>query len=443
MLDGEAPEATERARTSLWTGDGPDLSPPSDEPLVGGKYRLLDPLGQGGTARVYRARHVALGRDFALKVIDPQAEVPLQMHRVFQREARMTSQLDHPNIIQVFDFGVDPEHGAYLVMELLHGETLSERLVRSGRLRPPSVIELTLQIAEALRYLHAQGIVHGDIKTENLFLCRLPGEGRSRFSVKLIDFGMARPQVSGLRLAGSEIGGTAQYIAPELLRHYPPQPAMDTYSLGVLMYEMLTGETPFDGTVQEILQAHLHHAPAPPSSLLQTPLPSRLEALVMACLDKDPAARPPSMENVLYQLRTISKMGGIGEERAPSPGGPAAPAPDPGGFQQVGEACPCPMFTISDAGTIAWANAACSALLRTPPEELQGKKAEETLLGAILPGLRDDIQHGLAGSPGAPVERSTTIGSSSGRTAWTFWLYPLPGPARSGVRLAGLLHPSR
>ena len=275
--------------------------------LVGGRYELDREISSGGMGRVFRAVHRDLGRTFALKLLlEGQRQKPESRERFFV-EARLASSLAHPNIVSVTDYGVDDEHGCYLVMELLEGGTVRERL-GDGALSPRLAFDICDQLTGAVRFMHARGILHGDIKPENVFLAKQEGEPRRRNVVKLLDFGLSFRESSA---PDSKLGGTPPYLAPERLRGGPQTPTCDVYSLGVLLYEMLTGRPPYRGSLTEVITASLGGAMPPAPSKLVPGLDSSIDALVMRALARDPAQRHPTTEAFHFELRTAMSMTGL------------------------------------------------------------------------------------------------------------------------------------
>jgi serine/threonine protein kinase len=280
---------------------------------VVGKYRLLDQLGEGGMGTVYRAEHVVLGSPAAVKVLLPQfTQDSVVVDRFFQ-EARAASAIRHPGIVEVFDFGRLPNGQAYIAMELLRGEDLSGFLARRGPLDASLATQIAVQILGALNATHAVGVIHRDLKPDNIFLVRDPG-APGAIRVKLLDFGIAklisRPNVAALAAGGrprtkNMILGTPAYMAPEQCRGGAAIDARaDLYAVGCLLFELLTGRPPFvaDGD-GEVMAMHIYEPP-PRLSNLAPQLPVELDALIAKLLTKDPADRIPS---AAYALATIER----------------------------------------------------------------------------------------------------------------------------------------
>ncbi len=282
-----------------------ESSPPSIS--LEGRYELYELISQGGMGAVYRARHRQLDRVVAIKFMSAALRDDPEMRRRFTDEAQVASSLAHPNIVNVTDFGIDPELGYFLVMELLTGQTARARM--SGQaLRARVACDIVEQAAWALRYMHLRGIVHCDLKPENVLLTESPEESRRRNHVKLIDFGLAmRPAAPAVA-----VSGTPPYVAPERLRGAPPSPPADLYSLGVLFYELLTGRAPFQGSLGDVMDQQLRgELPPPPSSLSTEELEERTDEIVLLALAPDASARPRSIEAFLFELRTLMSMMGM------------------------------------------------------------------------------------------------------------------------------------
>ena len=305
----------EGSKDSAWPLSRDVVAYPEDQPtsrmlrswLVGGRYELNHEISSGGMGRVFSAMHRDLGRAFALKLLlEAQREKPESRERFFV-EARLASSLAHPNIVSVTDYGIDDEHGCYLVMELLEGSTVGERL-GSGALPPRLAFDIIDQLTGAVRFMHARGILHGDIKPANVFLAKQEGEPRRKNIVKLLDFGLSFRESSAPE---SKLGGTPPYLAPERLRGAPQSPACDVYSLGILLYEMLTGTVPYRGTVTEVITHSLTGPMPPPPSKLVAGLDGSIDALVMRAIARDPNARHLSTQAFHFEVRTVMSMVGL------------------------------------------------------------------------------------------------------------------------------------
>ncbi len=269
------------------------------------RYVIKRKLGSGGMADVYLAEDQELGRRVALKLLDDRHASDEQFVERFRREAQSAAGLNHPNIVSIFDRG-RAEGTYYIAMEYLDGRTLKELLVRNGPTPIPIAIDYARQILSALAFAHRHGIVHRDIKPHNIVV---GGDGR----LKVTDFGIARSGASQMTEVGS-IVGTAQYLSPEQARGAPVDPRSDLYSLGVVLYEMLTGSVPFTGeTPVEIAMKHLSQVPTPPSEL-RPDVPHDLDAVVMRALAKDPGQRYGSAEEMDADLARVARGVAVSRE---------------------------------------------------------------------------------------------------------------------------------
>ena len=262
------------------------------------RYVIKRKLGSGGMADVYLAEDQELGRRVALKLLNDRHAADDQFVERFRREAQSAAGLNHPNIVSIFDRG-RAEGTYYIAMEYLDGRTLKELLVRNGPTPVPIAIDYARQILGALSFAHRNGIIHRDIKPHNIVV---GGDGR----LKVTDFGIARSGASQMTEAGS-IVGTAQYLSPEQARGAPVDPRSDLYSLGIVLYEMLTGNVPFTGdTPVEIAMKHLSQIPEPPSKL-RPEVPHDLDAVVMRALAKEPDQRYGSTEEMDADLARVAR----------------------------------------------------------------------------------------------------------------------------------------
>ena len=264
--------------------------------IFDGRYRIVRRLGAGGMANVYLAEDAELGRPVAIKILnDRYANDDLFVER-FHREAKSAAGLSHPNIVSIYDRG-EAEGTYYIAMEVVDGKSLKETIRASGRLRPAQAIAYTRQILSALRFAHRNGIIHRDIKPHNILI---GAEER----LKVTDFGIARAGASQMTETGS-IMGTAQYLSPEQARGAQVTAAADLYSVGIVLYEMLTGEVPFTGdTPVEIAMKHLNEPPRPPSSKAPG-IPADLDRVVVRALAKSPQDRYQSAEELDSDLARI------------------------------------------------------------------------------------------------------------------------------------------
>ena len=262
------------------------------------RYLVRRKLGSGGMADVYLADDQELGRQVALKMLNERHATDEQVVERFRLEAQNAAGLNHPNIVSVFDRG-QAEGTYYIAMEFLDGRTLKDLLIRNGPTPIPVAIDYARQMLGALAFAHRNGIVHRDIKPHNIVV---GGDGR----LKVTDFGIARSGTSQLTEAGS-IVGTAQYLSPEQARGAPVDPRSDLYSLGIVMYEMLTGTVPFTGDAPvEIAMKHLSSIPDPPSQL-RPEVSHDLDAVVMRALAKEPDQRYASADEMEADLARVAR----------------------------------------------------------------------------------------------------------------------------------------
>lgn len=252
-----------------------------------GRYRLDEPLGSGGMAVVYRGYDDELERPVAVKLLADNLAADERFRRRFLREARLAAGLGHPNIVQVYDAG-EHERRPYIVMEHVEGETVAELLAREGRLAPAPAAELAAQVAAGLAHAHAHGLIHRDVKPQNLLVERTG-------NVKIADFGIARSSTDTRLTEAGTILGTAAYLAPEQAAGAKVSPATDVYALGVVLYELLAGRTPYDLKSLQRLLAGGDELICPLRELVDG-VPFELEQLVMRCLARVPRYRPAAAE---------------------------------------------------------------------------------------------------------------------------------------------------
>lgn len=284
--------------------DGHRLQEQGDDPLTGktiDRYRLLNRIGVGGMGCVYRVVHTVLEHQYAIKILFGDFAMESRIVQRFRREARAVSQIKHPNVVAVFDFGGTAQGLTFMVMELVRGESLSALLRREGPLRPSRAAAIARQIAQGLSAAHEMGFVHRDIKPSNIMITQAAGLEL----VKLLDFGvvgLVEDSRSAQRTGTGLLIGTPIYMAPEQAREARQAgPAADLYSLGVVLYEMLSGKPPFDDEVFiDVLIKHTLETPPP------LPPAGGLEMLVAWLLEKEPGSRPESADAVIQELDRLN-----------------------------------------------------------------------------------------------------------------------------------------
>jgi eukaryotic-like serine/threonine-protein kinase len=260
------------------------------------RYRLVRPLGHGGMASVYLAEDRELERPVAIKRLAENFAADPEFRRRFEREACLAAPLSHPNIVAVYDVG-EEDGRPFIVMEYVEGESVAEALRRGGRFPVAESLRIALDACAGLGAAHAAGLVHRDIKPHNLLITP---EG----TVKIADFGLARSLEGTFLTDHGTVMGTAAYLAPEQLDGGEVSAAADVYSLGAVLYELLTGEAPRSASTLVELVQRGHDEPVRPVHELAADVPSAVEAAVMHALATDPAARPPSADAFATELRS-------------------------------------------------------------------------------------------------------------------------------------------
>ncbi len=267
--------------------------------MIAGRFELEEVVGSGGMASVYRAHDQMLERPVAVKILHEQYVSDEEAVERFQREARSAAQLAHPNIVTVIDRGED-DGRPYIVFEYVEGENLKQLVAREGALPVGMVIDLGIQIAQALEAAHERGVVHRDVKPQNVLLAE---EGR----VKVTDFGIAHSRGTvGLTLTGT-IMGTSDYIAPEQAKGEPAGEGSDIYSLGVVLYELLTGRVPYEAESPVAVAMRHVHDPVPSVRSTRPEVPPRLDACVRRALAKEPRDRFASMSDLIAELEACRR----------------------------------------------------------------------------------------------------------------------------------------
>jgi len=304
--------------------------------LIDGRYRVVSRLGSGGMADVYLAHDQLLGRQVAVKILHHHFAEDQEFVERFRREASSAAALSHPNIVAIFDRG-EWNGTYYIAMEYVAGRSLKAIVRETGPLEPILAIDTVIQILRAARFAHRRGVIHRDLKPHNVILDE---EGRARVT----DFGIARAGASDMTLTGS-IMGTAQYLSPEQAQGYTVSAASDLYSVGVILYELLTGVVPFEGeTAVAIAFKQVSATPRPPSEL-NPRLPASLDAIVLRALAKDPVERYADDDELIAALETERELLG-GNGAAPLPLAPEPAYEPPTGMMvaapYAGDGLPAP-----------------------------------------------------------------------------------------------------
>jgi beta-lactam-binding protein with PASTA domain len=281
--------------------------------IVDGRYRVQSRLGSGGMAEVWSAEDSQLGRRVALKLLASRFAADAAFRERFRREASAAAAMQHPNIVSIYDRG-EWDGTSYIAMELVDGKTLKQLIQERGPAGPGAATDLAIEILNALRYAHKRGIVHRDIKPQNVLI---DDEGRA----KVADFGIAHAGASDMTETGAIIG-TVQYISPEQAQGKPVSPRSDLYSVGVVLYELLTGQVPFDGEAPvAVALKQVSERPVPPTQL-EPSIPPALEHVVMRALEKDPARRYADADEFIGALEAARRAPVRQVVMEPTPGEP-------------------------------------------------------------------------------------------------------------------------
>ncbi len=273
--------------------------------IIDDRYEVLAVIGEGGMGRVYRVRHRRLGRAFALKALRVDlARDPILTERFIQ-EARAAAVVTHPNVVQINDFGTLDSGQPYFVMELLEGRTLTRILREEGPIEPGRCVTIARQIAEALAAAHAMGVIHRDLKPDNVILIRPSG---AHTTVKVLDFGLAKVAVSSRLTRPGVVFGTPHYMSPEQAGGESFDHRVDIYALGILMFEMVTGRVPFEAdTYMGVLSKHMYAAPPKPRDYhAPAGALAGFEEVIAGCLAKNPADRWQNMTELARKLNALA-----------------------------------------------------------------------------------------------------------------------------------------
>jgi serine/threonine-protein kinase len=286
--------------------------------ILGGRYRLEERIASGGMGDVWRCVDDVLGRTVAVKILLPSLLEETGFTERFRVEARTMATINHPGVVDIYDYGSDPAVGAYLVMEYVEGDALSRTLSRVGRLTPARTMALVAQAADALNAAHEKGIVHRDVKPGNLLV-------RPNGTLVLTDFGIARSAGAAQLTAAGSVLGTATYISPEQAMGEQATALSDIYALGVVAYQCLAGRRPFEGdNPLEIAMRHVRETPPP----LPPDIPPQVRAIVERAMAKDPAARWPTASAFAgVARRCAADLASAGSRTAGPIAGGVAPGP--------------------------------------------------------------------------------------------------------------------
>lgn len=345
------------------------------DPLIGrvfdGKYRLDQRLGGGGMGTVYRAMHLLIEREVAVKVLSQRFVGDETAQQRFRREARASGRMTHPNAVMVNDFGTTDDGWLYIVMELLEGQTLRDLVAREAPLDPARAVSIMLQASSAVGAAHEAGLIHRDLKPANIFIEQRPNLPAV---VKVLDFGVAKLAVDEddddyktLTQAGAIIG-TPRYMSPEQCSGAMPlTPASDVYSLGIILYEMLTGSVPFSAdTPLAVAMKHVSERPRRPREIVGS-TPTQLEEIVLHALAKNPVDRPNDGNEFRRELHTVAED--LGLEHADSTLAPSMDA-----LRDAGTESPSGRLVI-DLATLRQVQVASSGEFQAGPLSKQGASA--------------------------------------------------------------------
>ena len=428
-------------------------TPGQQDPLVGkvlaDRFEILSRIGEGGTGVVYKAKQITVDRTVAIKVLGAHVSSDPTWVKRFHNEARAAARLDHPNTVRLIDFGETKEGLLFIAMEFLHGRALSDEIVRLGKLPPQRVLRILSQVCQSLQEAHGQGIIHRDIKPDNIFLVEMKGGGDF---VKVLDFSVAKMEDNAQQTRAGTVFGTPAYMSPEQARGVKLSPHSDIYACGIVAYEMLTGKPPFEAALpMEVVMMHLRQKPAP---LVGYPEP--VARLVMKALEKTPDRRQQSADEmhreclqVLEQLypgqtpsaglptvdagprvsgaQPIQNAGAVSGAAVPALSGPPPAGPPPAGPPSAGPppAGPPPAGPPPAGPPPAGPPSAGPPPAGPPPAGPPAASAgaaspeQKTVYGQVAPNLP-------AAPPAGAASRTQAIDASGGGISSTVFM---PGPA--------------
>ncbi len=429
------------------------------ERILAGRYRLTEQIGMGGMAIVYRAIDMRTGHNVAVKVLRPEFNEDIEFISRFQREAEAASKMTHHNIVNLLDVGMDHDN-RYLVMEYVQGKTLKEVIQERGKLTAPLACQITIRILSALEHAHRNGIVHRDIKPQNILV---HADGH----IKVADFGIARIADSSTLTRGDNVMGSVHYFSPEQARGEPARATSDIYSTGVVLYEMLTGRVPFDGdNPVAVAMQHLHAAPTPIQSLAPD-VPAAVSRVCMKAMEKNPSARYQSARDMAQDLRIAleerderpADTSGVRQPKPQIRGGKAAGIPGtagggiPGGegTRSRGRKKSAVLIALLSAAVLAVMSFAAVAIYRkvmtsVKVPDVRGMTLEEAKKDLQSRGLdanavtvsNEEVEAGVVFLQNPPPENTTRKGDtiiltvSSGPTE-------IPMPDLKGTRISEAL----
>jgi predicted Ser/Thr protein kinase len=427
-------------------------TPGQNDPLVGkvlaDRFEILSRIGEGGTGVVYKAKQITVDRTVAIKVLGAHVSSDPSWVKRFHNEARAAARLDHPNTVRLIDFGETKEGLLFIAMEFLHGRALSDEIVRLGKLPVQRALRILSQVCLSLQEAHGQGIIHRDIKPDNVFLVEMKGGGDF---VKVLDFSVAKMEDNAQQTRAGTVFGTPAYMSPEQARGVKLTPHSDIYACGIVAYEMLTGKPPFEAALpMEVVMMHLRQKPAP---LVGFPEP--VARLVMKALEKTIDRRQQSADEMhreclqvldqLYPGQTPSagmpavepatRMGGASGPQpvmsAPAAGSPPMGGPPPAaGPPPAGLPPPMggpPPGAPPPAGAPPSAGAPPPAAGPPPAASGPATPEQKTVYGQPAPNLPP------AAPAGGAANRTQSIDASGGGISSTVFM---PGGMPGGATLS-------